>query len=133
MNDWMRRLRACANRRATFRTWHLSEGLNSLLTTAWHIRYSPIGAASKTRRTSREETARPSAHVRDLTAGSRPTSHTCTEASRSRLRRNDAQSLKSLDTLDGRSNGAGDGGRATLVSTAATLLPQGFGLWAEAL
>src|SRR5215218_5133318 len=40
-------LRACANRRATFRTWHLSEGLNSLLTTAWHIRYSPIGAASK--------------------------------------------------------------------------------------
>ena len=39
-------LRACANRRATFRTWHLSEGLNSLLTTAWHIRYSPIGAAS---------------------------------------------------------------------------------------
>ena len=41
------RLRACANRRATFRTWHLSEGLNSLLTTAWHIRYSPIGAASK--------------------------------------------------------------------------------------
>jgi hypothetical protein len=42
-----RPLRACANRRATFRTWHLSEGLNSLLTTAWHIRYSPIGAASK--------------------------------------------------------------------------------------
>src|SRR5215208_6992621 len=40
-------IRACANRRATFRTWHLSEGLNSLLTTAWHIRYSPIGAASK--------------------------------------------------------------------------------------
>jgi len=39
-------IRACANRRATFRTWHLSEGLNSLLTTAWHIRYSPIGAAS---------------------------------------------------------------------------------------
>jgi hypothetical protein len=39
-------LRACANRRATFRTWHLSERLNSLLTTAWHIRYSPIGAAS---------------------------------------------------------------------------------------
>ena len=42
----VRLLRACANRRATFRTWHLSEGLNSLLTTAWHIRYSPIGAAS---------------------------------------------------------------------------------------
>jgi hypothetical protein len=41
------KLRACANRRATFRTWHLSEGFNSLLTTAWHIRYSPIGAASK--------------------------------------------------------------------------------------
>jgi hypothetical protein len=40
-------IRACANRRATFRTWHLSEGLNSLLTTAWHIRYSPIGATSK--------------------------------------------------------------------------------------
>src|SRR5215217_2564703 len=40
-------VRACANRRATFRTWHLSERLNSLLTTAWHIRYSPIGAASK--------------------------------------------------------------------------------------
>jgi hypothetical protein len=40
------KLRACANRRATFRTWHLSEGFNSLLTTAWHIRYSPIGAAS---------------------------------------------------------------------------------------
>jgi hypothetical protein len=43
-------IRACANRRATFRTWHLSEGLNSLLTTAWHIRYSPIGAASKPRK-----------------------------------------------------------------------------------
>src|SRR5918994_2361560 len=44
---WNFIVRACANRRATFRTWHLSEGLNSLLTTAWHIRYSPIGAASK--------------------------------------------------------------------------------------
>jgi hypothetical protein len=39
-------LRACANRRATFRTWQLFEGLYSLLTTACHIRYSPIGAAS---------------------------------------------------------------------------------------
>jgi hypothetical protein len=39
-------LRACANRWATFRTWQLLEGLYSLLTIAWHIRYSPIGAAS---------------------------------------------------------------------------------------
>jgi hypothetical protein len=38
--------RACANRRATFRTWQFFEGLYSLLTTACHIRYSPIGAAS---------------------------------------------------------------------------------------
>ena len=40
-------LRGRANRRATFRTWQLFEGLYSLLTTACHIRYSPIGAASK--------------------------------------------------------------------------------------
>jgi hypothetical protein len=39
-------LRACANRRATFRTWQLLERLHSLLTAPCHIRYSPIGAAS---------------------------------------------------------------------------------------
>src|SRR5215203_5411284 len=44
-----RNLRACANRRATFRTWQLLERLHSLLTAPYHIRYSPIGAASKAR------------------------------------------------------------------------------------
>jgi Integral membrane protein TerC family len=40
-------LRGCANRRATVRTWQLSEPFHSLDAVPWHIRYSPIGASSK--------------------------------------------------------------------------------------
>jgi len=40
------RLRACANRRATFAHGNCSQQLPSLSAVPWHMRYSPIGAAS---------------------------------------------------------------------------------------
>ena len=67
-------LRACANRWATFRTWQLLEGLYSLLTIAWHIRYSPIGATSKSPgRLQREDQGgvRLAPAIRELAAGLR--------------------------------------------------------------
>ncbi len=39
-------LRACANRRATFRTCQLQEGVQSLSAAPWHLCYPPIGASS---------------------------------------------------------------------------------------
>src|SRR5215203_5026948 len=41
------RLRACADRLATFHICRFSERLNGLLIAHWHIRYPPIRAASK--------------------------------------------------------------------------------------
>src|SRR5438270_4822432 len=44
------RLRACANRLASFRTWFFFTRSTRLFAAFWNIRYSPIGAASKSHR-----------------------------------------------------------------------------------
>src|SRR5215203_3144208 len=49
------RLRACADRLATFHICRFSERLNGLLIAHWHIRYPPIRAGSKNQDITKQE------------------------------------------------------------------------------